>query len=147
MAQEGLGDLPAAAESYWQSVFLWQEVGLQNRSLEPRAGLARVALALDDPKSSGPGLAQARAHVEEIMAALESGLAEDLPGLGDPCRVYLTCIQVLAATHDARGPALVRTACRLLEARAATIPDESQRRVFWDIPTHREILRLAAVER
>jgi hypothetical protein len=147
LAQEGLDDLPTAAESYWQALFLWQEVDLPNRALEPWAGLARVALALDAPaKGLGQGLAQARAHVDEIMAALESGLEEGLPGVSDPFRVYLTCIQVLAASHDDRGTELVRTAYRLLEERATTIVEEAQRRAFWEIPSHRAIQRSATGE-
>jgi tetratricopeptide (TPR) repeat protein len=147
LVQESLGDLPAAAESHWEAVFLWQGVGLPSRTLEPRAGLARIALAMDDPaKGLGPGLAQARAHVEEILAALESGLGEELPGTDDPFRVYLTCARVLAAAQDIRGPALVRTALRQLEAQAATLADEAQRRTFWGITTHRELRRLAARE-
>jgi hypothetical protein len=57
--------------------------------------------------SLGAGF-EAQAHVEEILTALE---AHTLDGTDEPLRVYLTCVQVLAAHDDPRAPAALEAAC------------------------------------
>jgi hypothetical protein len=98
---------------------------------EPLAGLALVALTQGD-------LAQARAHVEEILAHLESG---SLDGTDEPFRVYLTCDRVLRANGDLRAEGLLETAHRLLQEEAARIADQALRRSFLEnVAAHCEIV-------
>jgi citrate synthase len=98
---------------------------------DPLAGLARVAMAQGD-------LAQAQAHIEEIVAHLESG---SLDGTDEPFRIYLTCHRVLRANGDPRAEALLDTARRLLQEDAAKIGDEGLRRSFLEnVAAHRQIL-------
>jgi tetratricopeptide (TPR) repeat protein len=103
----------------------------QDRIIEPRAGLARVALAQGD-------LAGALAHVEVILEYLA-----DYPGLRcayEPLRVYLTCYQVLDANADPRAQSVLSTAYDMLQERVASIADEEMRRsCLENVPYHREI--------
>jgi hypothetical protein len=99
--------------------------------MEAQAGLARVALAQEDP-------AQALAHVEDILEHLKTGT---LDGTYEPFRIYLTCVQVLEAVDDERAGEVLRTAKRLLHQRAATIEDEQLRRSFLEnVPAHRALI-------
>ncbi len=130
-AQAALGKLEPAARAYRQAVTLRRELGEGHLALESLAGLARLALAAGDP-------AEAQAHVEEILTALE---AHTLDGTDEPLRVYLTCVQVLAAHDDPRAPAVLEAAHALLQTRAARIHDDSLRQTFLhDVPEHRELL-------
>ncbi len=98
--------------------------------MEPLAGLARVALAQGV-------LAQAQAHVEQILTHLEAG---NLDGTLEPDRVYLTCYQVLRATEDRRAQELLNRAYHELQDRAAKIDDESLRCSFLEnVADRREI--------
>jgi tetratricopeptide (TPR) repeat protein len=126
----GLGRLAEAAEVYRQAIAVRREMGVSSRMMEPLAGLARVAFAQGDTTS-------ALAHVEEILAHLETG---GLAGADAPIRVYLTCYHVLQAHHDSRAPSVLQMACELLQAQAATIGDEYLRRSFLEnVPAHREL--------
>ena len=128
----GLGRLEDAAEAYHNSVALRRELDQPNLAMEPLAGLARVALAQEDPM-------QAQAHVEEILSHLETGT---LDGTTAPFQVYLTCYRVLRANHDLRAQEVLATAYHLLHERAARITDEEMRRSFLkNVAAHREIVR------
>lgn len=127
----GQDQLDDAREAYRQSLAVWQEAGRSNRVVEAQAGLARVALARGD-------LAQALTQVEAILNYLEH---QTLAGTDEPFRVYLTCVQVLQATHDARAGAVLRAARALLRERAATIADERLRRSYLEnVAAHRALL-------
>jgi len=131
-ALAGLGQLSEAAVAYEQAVALRHELGQHNLAIESLAGLARVTLAQGDT-------ALARAHVEEILSYLE----HDTPdGTGEPLRVYLTCYRVLQTGGDPRAAHVLKTACDLLQAQAAQIPDADVRRVFLEnVAAHREIMQ------
>jgi len=84
-------------------------------------------------------LEQARAIVDDRLPQLE---IEHLYGVREPFRVYLTCYLVLQAGHDPRAEAVLATAYRLLQERAAEIVDERLRRFYIEnVPAHREIGR------
>lgn len=127
----GLGDLSEAVNCYHQTLTLWRELGHPALTMEAVAGLARVALAQGD-------LAHAQTHVEEILSYLDQG--RSLDGAEEPFWVYLTCYQVLQATHDPRAESILTTAYNLLQERAAKIGDEAARHMFWEnVPYHREL--------
>ena len=129
------GRLSEAAEVYRQAADLRLELGQPHLAMEPLAGLAHVALAQGD-------LAQAQAHVEAILSHLETG---SLDGTDGPFQVYLTCYRVLCAAGNPRAQAILSTACRLLQERAAQIGDETLRRSFLEnVVAHREIVEEAA---
>jgi adenylate cyclase len=126
-----LKDLAQAAEAYRQSLHLRRESGEHHLAMEPLAGLAGLALARED-------LAGAQAHVEEILAFLET---HSLDGTEEPFRAYLTCYRVLRANHDPRAGDILSTAYHQLQARATNIRDEEGRRLFLEnIAAHREIV-------
>ena len=98
------------------------------------AGLARLCLAQGD-------LAQAQAHVEEILSYLEHRTLGNVHTLGEPMRVYLTCYRVLRANGDSRAQDILEAAHSLLQEGAARIGDEGERRSFLEnVAAHREIV-------
>jgi predicted ATPase/class 3 adenylate cyclase len=130
-ALTGLGQLDEASRAYRDALTIQRELGRHNPAMESLAGLARVCLV-----QGQPSLAQA--HVEEILAHLETG---DLDGTAEPFRVYLTCYQVLCAAQDPRAWDILNTAHSLLQEQAAKIGDEELQRSFLeDVAAHREIV-------
>ncbi|HEX6383387.1 MAG TPA: tetratricopeptide repeat protein [Anaerolineae bacterium] len=126
-----LDHLIGAADIYQQAIAVHRELGQLYLSMEPLAGLARVRLVQQN-------LAQARAHVDEILKYLED---HTLNGTEEPFRVYLTCYRVLHTVQDSRAPDLLQTAHRLLQERAAKIKDEQLRHSFLEnVSAHREII-------
>ncbi len=124
---EGLHQVSAAATAYREAVTIYVTLGHHHRAAEPRAGLARLALAT----SALPG---AMAEVEEILTILQS---HPLAGFDEPFQVYLTCHTVLAANHDSRAATVIATAHELLVTYAARIPDPTVRRAFLeDVAIH-----------
>lgn len=123
-----------AAGAYWSALAQRRELGEQAAAIESLAGLARVALARGD-------LAQAQAHVVEILAYLEK--AGSFYGADDDLCIYLICCQVLEAVGDARAQQLLAAAHQLLEERVARIEDPEFRRSFLEaVAVNREIARL-----
>ncbi len=136
-ALAGLGRLAEAAEIYRQALTLQRELGQANLAMEPLAGLARVALAQGD-------VAQAQAHVAEVLAHLE---AHTVDGADEPLRVYLTCYRVLSAAGDPRAHEVLATAYHLLQERADRIGDEGLHRAFLEnVAAHRQIVEAADEE-
>jgi len=144
-ALAGLGQFDGAAKAYQESVALRREKGWSNVTMEPLAGLARVALAQGD-------LAQAQAHVDEILRHMEGGdpSAPDLrpasrhalDGTISPFQVYLTCYRVLEVGQDPRARDVLATAYHLLQERAARITEKEMQRSFLeDVSPHRQIVR------
>jgi predicted ATPase/DNA-binding SARP family transcriptional activator len=130
----GLGALAEARAAYQESVTLRRELDHTHLTAEPLAGLARVYLAQGD-------LAQAQAHVEEILVHLGSG--GTLDGTISPFQVYLTCYHVLEANDDPRAQKLLDTAHDLLQERAAKIGDEKMRHSFLEsVAAHRELVQV-----
>jgi hypothetical protein len=109
-----LGRPAEAADAYRQGLTLRRERGQHHLTVEPLAGLARVALAGGEP-------AGALAHVGEILDYVEDHPA--LEGTLEPLRIYLTCYRVLQANGDPRASEVLDAAYRLLQERAATIED------------------------
>jgi len=126
------GDLIQAMHAYQQALNMRRAMGERNLAMESLAGLAKIALAQDDPD-------QAMEYVEEILRHLETGT---LYGAEEPFRVYLTCYHVLQAHEDPRARDVLTTAHDLLGQRAATIEDEEMRRAYLEeVDVHRELAR------
>jgi hypothetical protein len=99
--------------------------------MEALAGLTRLALAGGEPS-------QAMVYANEILEHLET---HSLDGTYEPFRIYWTCYRVLKATNDARAAEVLRTACRLLQERAAGIEDDGLRRSFLEgVPAHWKLI-------
>jgi tetratricopeptide (TPR) repeat protein len=129
-ALTGLKSTTEAAEAYEQALALRRKLGQHNDALEPLAGLARLAL-------SAGALDHACAYVEIILDHLTD---HPLGGtMEQPFRVHLTCYQVLHAAEDSRAAAVLQRACEQLRTQAATL-DEPARRLFLELPAHRELL-------
>ena len=119
-----------AGQVYQESLALYRELDLPTMTTEPLAGLARLALAQNQP-------AAALAHVEPIWQHLQTA---NLDGAEEPFRIYLTCYQVFAANQDERAAAVLFIAYDLLQQRAARIPDEATRRSFIEgVAAHRQL--------
>jgi tetratricopeptide (TPR) repeat protein len=143
----GLGDLDEAAATYRQAIALRRELDQLHWALDPLAGLTRVALM----QANWP---QARAAVEEILDYLEANATAasseyGLAGTDSLGEVYLNCyrvLQVSGKSGDPRARAVLRTASRRLQERAAKIGDEKQRRSFLKyVPAHCEIMEASAL--
>lgn len=130
----GLGRPDEAAAAYRQALALQREGDRHHLTVEPLAGLARVALAQEDH-------ARAMTHVKEILSHLETH--PKLEGTMEPLRIYLTCYHVLQANGDRRAGEILDAAHRLPQERAAKIEDEDLRRSYLEnVPAHREIIAL-----
>ena len=128
----GLGHPAEAADAYQQAMTLRIERGQPHLTVEPLAGLARVALAQDD-------LVGALAHVGEILDYLCDHPA--LEGTLEPLRIYLTCYRVLHANEDPGAGEILDAAYHLLQERAASIEDQDLRRSYIEnVAVHREII-------
>ncbi|GAB4431404.1 MAG: adenylate/guanylate cyclase domain-containing protein [Anaerolineae bacterium] len=136
-AFSGQQEWAAARQAYEAAASLRRELGQHAPAMDDLAGLARVALAGDDP-------ATALAHTAEMLAWLdEHGTA----GIEYPLQVYFTCYQTLQATANGNAAQLARardilaTAHRLLQEQANGIGDEALRRgLLENIAVNREIL-------
>ena len=124
--------LDSARQAYSDALAIRQELNQPELASEPAAGLARVALLLED-------LPAAVEQINRVVAQIESG--GSLLGTDEPLRVYITCYQVLRQASDPRAKDILDTAYRMLQERAAKIPDEKTRHAFMTkIEQHREIL-------
>jgi hypothetical protein len=128
----GLGDRTGATAAYQQALNHYHQSGFRNPPTEALAGLARLDLAGGQP-------AQALEYVEQILHHLQ---AHTLDGTYEPFCIYLTCLQVLQAHHDARAAEVLRTAYTLLQERAAGIEDERLRHsLLEEVPAHRKLIQ------
>jgi predicted ATPase/DNA-binding SARP family transcriptional activator/class 3 adenylate cyclase len=137
-----LGKWDEAALAYSSAVGITQEirygfeklVAKTENILEAKTGLAHLQLLRGDPKA-------ALTLVDEIL-----GYIQEKPRLvytWHPLRIYLTCIQVLQATQDARAETILEQAYNLIQERAATIEDEALHRSYLEnVAENREILAL-----
>jgi predicted ATPase/DNA-binding SARP family transcriptional activator len=124
---------PAAADAFARSRSGWISLGQTSLVMEATAGQAEAALRQGD-------LDEALAKVEMVLPSIAEN---SLDGTDEPFQIYLTCYRVLQAHDDARAPALLAEARRLLDARAALLPDEKTRQAFLsNIPVHRAITAL-----
>jgi hypothetical protein len=104
---------------------------LYNRSMEPLAGLARIAWHCGN-------LPQAQVHVDEILLHLESS---SLASTEEAFRVYLTCYRILRENRDPRARDMLQIAHGQLQARAATLEGPEQEQMFWQMAGHKQISR------
>jgi DNA-binding SARP family transcriptional activator/predicted ATPase len=122
-----LGAFAEAEVAYETAVTLARTVALPFMTIEPLAGLVRVALAQPgDQLRAGQYLAT---YLEEILAFLAQTAGD---GLEEPFRVYLTCYQGLQARSDAQAIPLLAQAYERLQQRAAQIDEPTMRRSFLD---------------
>ena len=113
-----LGDLGRAVESadaYGRALTAWQEMGDAINELRARAGLARAALLQGDLKAAQTQIEQSLPRI--AASALVNSISDG------PFAVYLTCYRVLAAAGDPRAAGVLTQAYRLIQERAARIPD------------------------
>jgi tetratricopeptide (TPR) repeat protein len=131
-ALAGLRDRAGATAAYYQALDRYRQSGFLNPPMEALAGLARLELAGEQP-------AQALEHVVEILTHLQT---HSLDGTYEPFRIYWTCCRVLKGHDDGRAAELLRTACRLLQERAAGIEDDDLRRSFLEgVPVHQWLIQ------
>lgn len=132
-AQVGLGMIQQAAFTYQQALFLWKQMEQTYRALDALAGLARIWLKQGD-------LLQARHQITEILAYLKENPMLD--GTIEPLRVYFTCYQVLQANEDPQAEALLQSAHKVLQKRAAKLSNEEMRDIFLTrIAAHQDIIQ------
>ncbi len=121
---------PEAIASFQEAVTLHQQMQQDNRSMEPLAGLAQVALVQGD-------MPRAQNLVEKILTHLAT---HTLDRTEEALRVYLTCYHVLRAMGDQRAQHMLHTAYAQLQTRAANIEEPEAQRQFWEnIPDHQAV--------
>jgi len=126
----GLQRFDEATAAYQQALTYHRQMRQINRSMEPLAGLAQIALQQGKQ-------AEALQLVEQILQRLATHTMERTE---EGLRVYRACYQVLGAQGDPRTNGILQTMYDQLQARAATIDDTEERRMFWEaMPGHREI--------
>ncbi|MBZ0281444.1 MAG: tetratricopeptide repeat protein [Anaerolineae bacterium] len=131
--QEASGQPEEATASYQHALELNIQIEEFHLAAEPRAGLARLAMARGD-------LATAVGYVNDILTHLESG---SLDGTSEPVRVCLTCYHILKAADDPRAEDMLMRARTIFATLADAIPDPAARqRLIDNIPAHRELQTL-----
>lgn len=119
-----------AREAYRDALQLQRERGLVKRTIEPLAGLARLAFATDN-------LSQAIAYCHDILPILISHNNT----IFDPFYADLTCYHILSAAADPRAATILHSAVDRLQEQAQKIYDDNLRRSFLEVvPTHRALL-------
>jgi tetratricopeptide (TPR) repeat protein len=132
-ALAGLQRWAEARQAYQHALTLRRELKQTQRTMEPLAGLAHVALAQGEA-------APARAYADEILQFVE---AHSLESLDDPFHTSLRCYRVLQTVNDPRAQTILRTAYQLLQVRAAQLDDETMRQSFLEnVAAHRELAEL-----
>jgi predicted ATPase len=135
-AEAALGNLGDAETAYAAAQALAQAEDLRYLTVEPAAGLARLALQRGER-------AEALALIEPVLAYLDE---HELAGMEEPFRVHLTCMQILQANADPRAGAVLARACDLLTERAARITDLHTRESYLhNVLAHRTLLDLRQV--
>jgi predicted ATPase/Tfp pilus assembly protein PilF len=133
-ALEGLHYWQEAAQAYAKAVDIRGEMGQHHLLPESWAGLANVALQLEDET-------EALAQVEKILAFVAD--APYLDGVYEPMRVYMICMQVLERVGDGRYETVRETAVQILQKRAAQIRDDPMRHSFLqNVPIHQQLLQM-----
>lgn len=132
-AYAGLGQYDAATAVYEQALTLWQGSGQHHLMFTPQAGLARIALAQNEPE-------RAMACIAEILHHLP-GYTDNLESTFEPFDIWLTCYRVLAASKDPRANDILATAHQQLQERAARLKDDALRKSFLEsIKTHAQVV-------
>lgn len=110
-AREKLGDIDAAEKSYKESLSIRSRLGQMNLSMEPLAGLARIAHLREDTATSSSLVGQIFSHLVERW----------LDGTDDPFQVVLTCHTVLSNVNDKRALDVLRLGHEKLHQRMDSI--------------------------
>ncbi len=126
-------DQAEAAHAAYQTALTLRQTGEEMYgTIDPLAGLARVALTQGD-------LDRAQKYVDEILEFLAG---HTLEGADDVFWVYDSCVQVLQARKDPRAQALLDRAVQQLQAQAAELDTPQRRRAFLEgIPANRALLQ------
>ena len=120
-----------AGRYYEMTLPLARELDLPGYILECQAGLADLAAAEGN-------LPLAMTTAAEALNSLND---QALVQANEPFRVYLSCFRALRACQDERAIDLLVTAYRLLQERAAKMPDEASRQAFLqNVPSNRELM-------
>jgi hypothetical protein len=128
----GSQQLTEATRVFEEALALWEDLGLAERASEPLAGLAQIALTQGD-------LGRAQELVERTLANVTG--FEALCEAWEPFQIYLTCVRVLRALHDARADVVLSRSHQELIAHAAKISNRALRQKYLeDIPAHNEIV-------
>ena len=127
----GLGHFDAARVAYDEAAALFAELGMSAFVNDPRAGLARTALAQGR-------LDEALVQVAQISAHLDGG--GNLDGNLDPDWIYLSCYQVLAAAARPRALEFLEAAHGIVSRHLATLDDADRAAFLAAAPVQREIL-------
>ena len=128
-----LNKIDEAEVSYGEALRLNIEIGETHLAVEPRAGLARVALTRGNHDKA----------LQEVNQVLEHLNSESLDGTNEPIQLYLTCYRVLHELSDPRENKILETAHTYLQETTLKIPDERRRQMFLNnIPHHRELIQL-----
>ncbi len=118
-----------AASSYEAALADYAALGLSWHAVEPRTGLADIALQAGDS-------AQALAHVRQLLPLLATypllGNAQTLP-------IFLTCYQILVAHQDPAALTVLARGYELLHQNASHIADNVLRQTYLELPAHRAL--------
>ena len=131
MALEGLGMWEEAAASYLASLSIRQNLGCRSSVIDNLSGLGRIALQRGD-------LNRAREIAEDILFRIASF---GTPGIEFPLKAYLTCAHIWRACGEEENARRALEEGYLLLMKLARRMDETLRRSFLKVPTHRELLR------
>lgn len=125
--------LPEAKQAAEQALEAWTSLGNNNLRNEPLADLARIEMALGNPK-------KALDHTEEVLSHLEMS---NLDGVNFPLHIHLICYEILDSLDDPRSNELLMDALHQLTEWADAIDDDELRQSYLSINHHQKILELS----
>lgn len=123
-----------AADCYRRALHLHRTLQQPNHSMQPLAGLAKVAWR-------GGAQKEAIAHVAQILDHLRH---HQLDRTEESLWVYLTCFQVLQGRDKRRAHDVLVLAQTQLQTRAGAIAEADRQRLFWAMPAHEQIREATA---
>ncbi len=139
LAQEAAGKATEAWHAFASAIKVFDQLALRYRSLEPRAGLARLALDKGDLPAASEIVSElmsklpAHPHASPILSPRSDDFGTRIWGGADePFRILLTCHDVLQAGGDARAGEFLRQAQDLLVFCASHISDATLRASYLE---------------
>lgn len=128
---EQLRNLEAAQSNYEEALYVHHEIGATTLAIFDQAGLARMALALQDHEA-------VRNHITIVAEWILAGNAQQF---WDPWSIYLSAYQLLAALDETEtAQKILDEAHTLLHQRAKEISNEYLRHCFFEkVAVNREI--------
>ncbi|MEF3274357.1 MAG: tetratricopeptide repeat protein [Chloroflexus sp.] len=130
-AMLALGHLDEAEQAYHQAYIIRQRLNLTVLALESQAGLARIALARNNPTDA---LRWVLPTIEHLLAG------HQLYGAEETTRIYWTAYQALTANHDPRAPIILALAQQLVHERAQQLSDPMSRTIYLSVDVNHQIL-------